>query len=115
MTELERRDGVEDLHRQAESMRFWEEEPEQINLETCCLILSCSLERPIYRLSAVTTFGRKNTGGKSLFSISGTFAGYQTITSNTSLRHNNTLQQNYSMNSQTLSPNTASTKLQTTK
>ena len=43
MTELERRDRVEDLHRQAESMRFLEEELEQIDLGTLCLNLFCSL------------------------------------------------------------------------
>ena len=31
---------IEDLHRQAGSKRFWEEE--QIDFGTCCLILFCS-------------------------------------------------------------------------
>ena len=44
---------VEDLHRWTGSKRFWEEEREQKDLETCCLILSCSLweVRHAYRLS----------------------------------------------------------------
>ena len=44
---------VEDLHRRAGSMRFWEEEKERIDLEMCCLILSSNLweRRPTYRLS----------------------------------------------------------------
>ena len=29
-------DWVEDLHRQAKSKRFWEEERERIDLGTCC-------------------------------------------------------------------------------
>ena len=43
---------VEDLHRRAESNRFWEEQ-ERIDLGTCCLILSCSVwkVRTTYRLS----------------------------------------------------------------
>ena len=43
---------VEDLHRRAESKRFWEEEKQRIDLEMCCLILACSLwkKRPTYRL-----------------------------------------------------------------
>ena len=44
---------VEELHRRAGSKRFWKEEPEQIDLGTCRLILSCSLWEvwPTYRLS----------------------------------------------------------------
>ena len=43
---------VEDLHRRAESKRFWEEEKERIDLEMCCLILFCYLweKRPTHRL-----------------------------------------------------------------
>ena len=43
MTESDGTGWVEDLHPQAESMCFWEEEPEQIDLGTCCIILSYSL------------------------------------------------------------------------
>ena len=43
MTESERRDGMDGLHRQEGSRRFREEEPERIDLVACCLILSCSL------------------------------------------------------------------------
>ena len=32
-------DWVEDLHRRAKSMRFWEDEQERIHLGTCSLIL----------------------------------------------------------------------------
>ena len=42
MTESERRDRMEGLHRQAGSRRFREEEPERIDLAACCLILSSS-------------------------------------------------------------------------
>ena len=57
MAESEARDWVlvwvEDLHRQAGSKRFREEEQERIDLGTCGLILSGSLweVRPTYRLS----------------------------------------------------------------
>ena len=34
---------VEDLHLRAESKHFWKEEQEQIDLEMCCLVLSCSV------------------------------------------------------------------------
>ena len=57
MAESEARDWVlvwvGDLHRQAGTKRFWEEEQERIDLGTCCLILSCSLweVRSTYRLS----------------------------------------------------------------
>ena len=44
---------VEGLHRRAGSKRFLEEEQEQIDLGTCCLILSFSVWEvlPTYRLS----------------------------------------------------------------
>ena len=42
MTESERKDRMEDLHRQAGSKRFREEEPQRIDLAACCLILSSS-------------------------------------------------------------------------
>ena len=46
MAESEARDWVlvrvEDLHGQAESKCFWEEEQERIDLGTRCLILFCS-------------------------------------------------------------------------
>ena len=56
MTETETGDWVlvwvEDLHRQAGSKLFWEEEQERIDLGTCCLILSRSdwEVQPTYRL-----------------------------------------------------------------
>ena len=47
MAESEARDRVlvwvEDLHRRAGSKCFWEEEQKRTDLETYCLILSCSL------------------------------------------------------------------------
>ena len=60
MAESEARDWVlvwmEDLHRRAGSKRFLEEEQERIDLETCCLILFCSLweVRPIYQWHGLT-------------------------------------------------------------
>ena len=42
---------LKDLLGRAESMRFWEEEQERIDLETRCLILFCSVWEvwPVYR------------------------------------------------------------------
>ena len=36
---------VENLHRRARSKRFWVEGQERLDLDTCCLILSCLLNK----------------------------------------------------------------------
>ena len=113
MTESQRRDGVEDLQRQAESMHFWEEELEQIDLGTCCLIPSYAVfERLTYRLPVVTTFAREYIRGKSQYNISWTFAGCTGLLRQ--VQAYSTTKYYKTMNSQTLNLSTASNKWQTT-
>ena len=104
---------MEDLHRQAESLSFWEEEPEQIDLGSCCLIPFCGFERPYTDCRPSPLLGEKTYAE----SLDLTQAGRSPATR--LLRqiqaYGTTTYYNKTMNLQTTSPNTASNKSQTKK